>query len=91
MKEDRDPVLREIAIAPGVGFGELDARIRCFGHGVGDAVLGLGEQSGQMALQRLGGVDDRAQARVCGPEVPSVEELLGCGGVAIVCPSRDLI
>lgn len=34
MKEDRDSVLLEIAVAPGVGFGELNAGIRRFGHGV---------------------------------------------------------
>ncbi len=47
-------------------------------------MLGVGEQSWQMALQRLGGVDQRAQARVRGPEVPAIEELLRCAGVVIV-------
>ena len=75
VKEDRDAVLREVAVAPGVSFRELDGRIGRFGHRIGDAVLGIGEQSGQMAFQGLGGVDDRGQARVRGPEVPAVEEL----------------
>ena len=48
VKEDRDAVLREVAVAPGVGFRELDGRIGRFGHRIGDAVLGIGEQSGQI-------------------------------------------
>ena len=92
MKEDRDTVLREAAVSAGIGLDELDGRVSCFGHRVGDAMLGVGEESGQMALQGLRGVDNRREARMRGPEVPAGEELLGSTGGAkgvllIVCRS----
>ena len=53
MKENGDAVLREAAVASGVCFGELDGRIGRFGHGIGDAVLGVASSPGRWRLSVL--------------------------------------
>ena len=53
MKKDSNAVLGEVAIAASIGLGELDGRVGGFGKGIGDAMLGVGEQSALMALQRV--------------------------------------
>ena len=57
VKEDGYAVVREAAVAASVGLRQLDGRIGCFCHGIGDAVFGVGEQAGQMTLQGLGGIE----------------------------------
>ena len=83
VKEDGYAIVREAAVAASIGLRQLNGRIGCFRHGIGDAVFGVGEQAGQMTLQGLGGIDDRLQTRVRRPEVPAIEELPGPRGVMI--------
>ena len=92
MKENTDPVLDKAAVAAGIGLDQLDLAIGAFGHRVGDAVFGVGQESRQMALQDPGSSDDRGKTRMGRPEVPAIEELLRGSGVMVVPePGKGLL
>ena len=84
MKQHTDPVLGEVAVAPGTRLEELDSAVGAFGGSVRDAVLRVGKQPRKMTLQSLRGSDDQFEARVIRPEVPAVEKLFLRTGVMIV-------
>ncbi len=53
-KEDSGAVVFKAAEAAGIGFEGLDLGVEAFGERVGDAVLEVGEQAGEVCLERLG-------------------------------------
>src|SRR4030065_230127 len=64
-------------------FYHLDLAVDPLGRGVRDPVLEVGQEVGQVSLERLGSRDDRRHPRVRRPEVPRVEILLGALGVRV--------
>src|SRR5680860_775126 len=82
---DRGLEMLAVAVAAGRYPDGLDAGVQAFGAGVGDRVGEVGQQSRLVTLQCLGGVDDRFQPGVGGPEVPAFE-VLGAPAAALVGP-----
>ena len=77
MEKNGCPVVCEVMEAPGVGLDELDLAVHAFGYGIGYAMPTVGQKPREVTLQSSRCLDYRFQARVGGPEKPSVEKLLG--------------
>ena len=58
VEEDSDAVVVEGSEAAGIGFEGLDFGVEAFHDGVGDAVLEVGQEVGQVALQGFCRLDD---------------------------------
>src|SRR5680860_964232 len=82
---DRGLEVFPVAVAAGGDADRLDAGVQAFGAGVGDRVGEVGQQARLVALERLGGVDDRLEPGVGGPEVPAFE-VLGRPAATLVGP-----
>ena len=56
-EEDRDArYWVEAAVAPGIGLDQLDSSVRALGHGIGDAVLRVGQESWKMGFRAFAAV-----------------------------------
>ena len=71
MKVDSGLIVGSIPIAAGKPFHLLNLAVEAFAQGIGYPVSGIGYDIVDMRFQALRGLDDRAQPRVRGPEIPA--------------------
>ena len=76
MEVDRGPVMVPVSVATSHEFDHLDLAVDPFGGGICDPVLEVGQDVGQVPLERFGRFDHRRDTRVRRPEVPGREVLL---------------
>jgi len=60
-----------ISKAAGHFFYHLNLAVQSFGDGVGNPVFEIGRNIGRMRFNGFGGFDNRCQARMSRPEIPT--------------------
>src|SRR6266542_1882779 len=80
-----------VAVAAGGDADGLDAGVEAFRAGVGDPVGEVGQQAGLVSFEGAGGVDDRCQAGVGGPEVPLAPVPLAPVGVEVAPQAAQVL
>lgn len=71
MKIDRGSVMFPISKAAGHLFNHLDLAVQPLGGSIGDAVLEVGQDIGQVPVQGLCRLHDGRQSRMGRPVIPS--------------------
>ena len=85
MEVDGNLEVIRISVAEGALLDGGDLGIQTLGDGVRNAMLEIGQDVGQVALDQLGGRDDGREATVCRPEGPALPEP-GCPAGGLVAP-----
>ncbi len=86
MEIDGDLEVIAITEPAGTFLNGGDLGIQSFCHGVGDAMLEIGQHVGQVSSNQLGDLDHGRQTAVRGPEIPVSPEALGPTEAAIAPP-----
>ena len=73
MEIDGGSVMFAIPIAAGKAFYLLDLAIEAFPQRIGFPMLGVGDDVIDMGFEAPGGLDDRIESGVSGPEIPTGE------------------
>ena len=84
MEVDGGDKVPDVAKAVDLLRDRLDFVVDAFDGGVGGAESEEGQDAGEVFLQALGDVNDRARAAVGRPEVPLLKEALCVGWVDVV-------
>jgi hypothetical protein len=67
-------------------FDLLDLVVEPLSNGVGETMLGVGQDVGEVTLEHVGHLPDRLQARVGGPPEPPLEESKGVAWADVPMP-----
>lgn len=91
MKQNAGPVVGEVPESPGIGLDELDGADESFLTGIGDAMLGVVEQTLLMAAQHFHDLLHRGQLAAHGVIPPSLEVASGCSALAVQPELREVL